>query len=81
MYRHKYFDSLDNRREKNKSSWEVSEKRIHSSSIGHLKRLIGKRKVFSLSNNTYERELFNKILDEDFKPLSVKGFMKPLRWL
>jgi len=121
MYRYKYYDSLDVRREKKKSSfktekdalkellevksailsgqsrhiehsqmtvsqwldiwyetkkrsWEISTKRIHSSSISHLKRLIGKRKMNTLSRNTYEREFINKMLDEGFKPLSVKSY-------
>lgn len=60
--------------ETKKRTWEISTKRIHMYSIGHLKRLIGKRKINSLSRSTYEREFINVMLDADFKPASVKGY-------
>lgn len=59
--------------ETKKRGWKVSTKNINLNAISHLKRLIGKDKLSSLSSNTYERKFINKMLDEGFKPHTVKG--------
>lgn len=59
-------------------TWEISTKKSNMNSIRHLKRLIGNRKISTLSRSAYEREFINKMLDEDFEPQSVKGYHEAL---
>lgn len=55
-------------------SWKVTTEINYKSSINHLKKLIGKYKLNSLTRSTYEREFINKLLDDGFSPRTVRGY-------